>query len=52
MGSTCIFHGRDKKYIQNFCSENLKGRGHLGDISINGRIILTCLVERMWTEFS
>jgi hypothetical protein len=33
-------HGRDDKYTQNSGKKNLKGRDHLEDPSIDGRITL------------
>jgi len=29
-------------------SENLTGRGHLGDLGIDGRIILKTIMNRIW----
>jgi hypothetical protein len=40
MRGACSTHKRDEKLIQNFWSENLKGRNHIEDIDIDGRIIL------------
>jgi hypothetical protein len=36
----CNMHGRDKKCMQHFDHKNLKGRDHMEDLGINGRIIL------------
>jgi hypothetical protein len=33
-------HGRYEKYVQNFGQESQKGRDHLEDLGINGKIIL------------
>jgi hypothetical protein len=33
-------HGRNEKSIQNLYQETLKGRDYLGDLGIDGRIIL------------
>jgi hypothetical protein len=33
-------HGGDEKFIQNFGWQNLKGRDHLEDLGIDGKIIL------------
>jgi hypothetical protein len=38
MGESCSSHGGDKKWIQNFYPEDLKGRDKLEDISVDGRI--------------
>jgi hypothetical protein len=40
MGGACSLHGRDEKCIQSFLSKNLKGKTHLYDLSIDGRIML------------
>jgi len=41
---------------RNSWSEILKGRGHLGDLGVDGKIILIWLLNkygvRMWTEFN
>jgi hypothetical protein len=34
VGSTCSTHGTSKKYIQ-----NLKGKNHVEDLGVDGRII-------------
>jgi hypothetical protein len=39
MGRVCGMYVRNEKCIQNF-SQNLKGRDHLGDIGVGGRVIL------------
>jgi hypothetical protein len=36
MDGTCNIYGGNEKYIHNFRSENLKGRGHLEDVGIEG----------------
>jgi hypothetical protein len=41
--------GGDKKCIQNL-SENLKGRYHLGDLGIDGRIILKGILNDIITN--
>jgi hypothetical protein len=40
MGGACSTNGRDEKCVQKFWSENLKGRDHLEDLGVDGRIIL------------
>jgi len=33
--------------------ENLQGRGHLEDLSVDGQIILKCILKyKVWTGFS
>jgi len=39
VGGVCSTHDRDK-CLQHFISENLKGRKHLENIGVNGKIIL------------
>jgi hypothetical protein len=39
MDGTCSTHGIDKKCVKNW-SEDLKGEDHLGDVGVDGRIIL------------
>jgi hypothetical protein len=45
MGKACSKRGRDEKCLQNFMSRNVAGRDHLGDLSINGRIILKFILK-------
>jgi hypothetical protein len=40
MGGACSTHEKDEKCIQNICLENLKGRYHMEDLGVNGKIIL------------
>jgi hypothetical protein len=44
IGGACSIHGRDKKCIKSF-GQNLKGRDHLGDIGIYGRIMLEWVLQ-------
>jgi hypothetical protein len=39
-------HGGDEKYIENFYSENQKGRDYLEDLGIGRGIILICILEK------
>jgi hypothetical protein len=39
MGGACGTHGRDEVHTK-FWSENLKGRDHLEDLGIDGKMIL------------
>jgi hypothetical protein len=41
MGGTCNTHDKDDKYTK-FWLENLNGREHSEDLSIDGKIILEC----------
>jgi hypothetical protein len=49
-----VAHMRDEKCIQNFWSENLKGRNHLEHLGINEKIILEWILWRlngkMWSR--
>jgi hypothetical protein len=40
MGSACSTYRRDKEMHTKYWSGNVKGRGHLEDLGIDGRIIL------------
>jgi hypothetical protein len=40
MDRACTTDREDEKFIQVLKSENMKGRDHLGDLSISGKIIL------------
>jgi hypothetical protein len=39
MGGACSIKRRDAKCIQNFGQKKLKGRDHLDDLGIDGKII-------------
>jgi hypothetical protein len=39
-------HGRDKKCIQNCGQENLQGGDQLGDVDIDGKVILKKILEK------
>lgn len=49
MGETCSMHEECEKCLQNL-SENLKGRGHVGDLGIDGRIIWKCVFKEVGYE--
>jgi hypothetical protein len=55
MGWTCSANGTDEKRVHSFSLQTCKERGHLGDLNIDGRIILKWLIKkyvvRMWTDF-
>jgi hypothetical protein len=40
MGGPCSTHGKDEKCIQNFSRITFKGRDHLGNLGVGGRLIL------------
>jgi hypothetical protein len=40
IGGTCRTHGRVRKNITKFLSENLKGKYHAEDVGVDGKIIL------------
>jgi hypothetical protein len=40
MGEKCRTHGRDEKCIQSSDRNTMKGRSHLEDQNVDGRIIL------------
>jgi hypothetical protein len=47
-------HGSSEESVQNFCQNNLKGKDHLEDLGIDGRIILWLLEKyggKVWTGF-
>jgi hypothetical protein len=46
MGKAYGLHRKDEKFITKFWSENLTGRGHLKDTSIDGRIIIKWILEK------
>jgi hypothetical protein len=54
MGRACSTYGRDE-CMQYFALENLKGRNHLEDLGIGGKIILGWIlgkqVGKMWIGF-
>jgi hypothetical protein len=45
VNGACNSYGRDEKCIQNFSWGNTKGRSQLGDIGIDGRIILKLVLK-------
>jgi hypothetical protein len=40
MDKTCSMHGRDEKCIQNFSRKTSREKTALGDLGVNGKIIL------------
>jgi hypothetical protein len=44
-------HGRDKKCIQIFLSENVKGRDNFVNLSVGARIILRERCMAIWNDF-
>jgi hypothetical protein len=46
MGVACSTHGRGKKLLQIFLSQNLKGRDLLGDESVDKKITLKWVLKR------
>jgi hypothetical protein len=55
MGGACSTARRDERYVQNFGRKNLKGRDHLKDIGVDGKVnsewILDKYGARVWTGF-
>jgi len=55
MGETRSTHWSDEKCIQYFGWKKVKGRVHLEDLGVDGRIILEWILGkfggRVWTEF-
>jgi hypothetical protein len=43
-------HGRDEKCIQDCGLENMKGRDHLEDLGIDGKIILKWILVFYWIK--
>jgi hypothetical protein len=43
-GRTRTTHGKYEKFIKNFLSKILKGRDHVEDLDVDGRIILECIL--------
>jgi hypothetical protein len=50
MGGESSKQGRDKKHIKNWC-KSLKGRDHLEDLDVDGRIILQLIFVQVWNGF-
>jgi len=46
MGGECSTHGIDEKCLTIFWLENLKGREHLEDLDIHGKIILESILGK------
>jgi len=50
----CSMHGKNDSYIQNV-NWKTRGRDHLGDLGVDGRVILKLILKlyvlRMWTGF-
>jgi hypothetical protein len=46
MGKACSTHRGNEKFIQNFLSENPKGRDLLEDVGVDSRIILKLTLVR------
>jgi hypothetical protein len=44
MGGACSMYGTDEKCVLN--SESLKGRDHLGEEGVDGRIILNWILKK------
>jgi len=47
MGGACSEYGGEERRIQGFGGGNLRGRDHLGDRGVDGRIILRW-ISRKW----
>jgi hypothetical protein len=45
MGCSCSTYGREKMHIM-FRLENLKGRGHLEDLDVDGKMILERILRK------
>jgi hypothetical protein len=46
MGGACRTHEKDEVFLQSVWSENLKGRDHLEDPSVNARLLLKLMLEK------
>ena len=46
MGGTCSAYGGEERRIQGFGGGNMKGRDHLGDSGVDGRIILRWIFRK------
>jgi hypothetical protein len=45
MGTACSMHGRYEEHIKRVCLEDLKGRNHLEDLDVDGRMMLKLIME-------
>jgi hypothetical protein len=56
MGGACSAYGGGERLIQRFGGQNLRERNHLGDSSVDGKIILRWIFRkwgvRVWTGWS
>jgi hypothetical protein len=53
MGGACSTHGKYEKCIgvKKIWSEGLKGKDHLVDLDVGGRIMYKMHLKRVWTGF-
>jgi hypothetical protein len=55
IGKACSTYERDDKFHLKAYSEHLKGRDHLGNQGVDGRILLKLILEKycvgIWTVF-
>jgi hypothetical protein len=40
VGETCRKHWKERKFIKKFLSENMNGAGYLGDLEVEGKILV------------
>jgi hypothetical protein len=52
MGENCSMQGRHDRCTHNFFSKTLKGRHHLGDVLIDGKIILEEILKKQDVKLS
>jgi hypothetical protein len=45
--STCSMNGGDEKWVYNFIHKT-EGKNHSVDLGVDGRIILKCILNRVW----
>jgi hypothetical protein len=47
IGEACSIYGRQERCIQGFGGENVRERNHLGDLGVDGRIIVEWILKKV-----